>query len=426
MNVSRSEDLVARHFDAALGSSEREELDQLLVDDPAVAQLFARHAYLHAALQRHAQDQAAGPQEIIEFPQNKNSGVSPFIRFASVAAILCVALLAFVFFSQQSQQAFLMVKSGSVTVNDRAIQHKTAIQAGQYIHTDASSLAILTLTDGSEITVQANSKIRYVTDNKIVLEEAIIRCDINKRSEKNRLIIGNEVAEVQVIGTAFSMEFRNEICNVHVDHGLVHVSTNHQAEAIALTGSDSLQVSNKHLVSSAQLAQKTQSPNEILWQVNFESGKLPQDCIIGEIIPKPLMPDGNNSAYCMSAQSSTKYDHALLQLVLKSKNDTYFVADPDAYVCFRYWANDACGWVGVWMASLPANHYLFYHREFVPITGKWMTARVRLRDCVRGMDSRSSESLAEGDPVYWIMIQSGNVPGAKLLIDDLRVEVPVK
>ncbi len=421
------EDLIARHYDAALSSEERAQLDQAIIDDAEVAALFVRYADLHAQLKGYAKDQAAGPAEIIEFPQDKKTHTADSRSkiWGSIAAALLLILLGSTWFGEavDEQGPRLEIVRGSVQINGQNISGSgCALEPGQDIQTALDAAATLILADASRIHLDSNSLLRYVTNQRIELEDASIRCEITKRTELERLTIHSAEATIEVVGTAFSVINRDGTAQIMVEHGTVAVQTRHQAQPVYLMASDHLRVSEHYMVSSVPREEAT---HKTLWQINFENGQLEADCKIGAILANPLMPLGNDSLFCAVAERKDD-GVSLLQFVLKSDKKTYFVVEEDAYISFRYWATESCGWLGVWLASPPAHHYLHYHREFVPIANKWVTARIRLSDCMRGDSPAATESIPLGAPVYWFMLQSGNLPGAKFLIDDIRVEVPVR
>ncbi len=410
-------DLISGHFDGTLNTEEREALNQALVDDEACADLFAKAAALHNRLHVQAKDNQAAIPEVIEFPTAARNQVP---KMLAVAAALLVCVVGLVLMQLPSQQDLRVhIVRGQIELDGQTYQQGLRLEAGQDIQTAANSVAQIHYPDGSVVTLDAKSQAHVADQQSLSLLAGSITCEINKRSKANRFVVKTSTAEINVIGTAFTVSNRNQTTNVHVVHGVVEVATEHQTQAIALKASDSLRVSDSFLATTADQS----SASQVLWSVDFEQDTFGDTLISGALVANTLAPDGNTSDFCGAAEVQVNGDGSLLQFTLKNSTDTYFNAADDAYITFRYWA-ESCGWLGVWMAAVPEQHYLHYHREFIPLTNRWVTARIRLSDCVRGQSKDSNETMSPGTPVHWFMIQAGNLPGARVFIDDIKVQVP--
>ena len=252
----------------------------------------------------------------------------------------------------------------------------------QLIKTDAHSTTLLHLDDGSEIEVLAESQVQVTNAQQFMLLHGAVRCQITKSSaqsssnfqtEDARFLVQTEDAKIHVVGTTFTVSYL-ESTQVTVSEGIVAVETEQAPELIYLKQNDMLSVNKQFLVSSASSTANMRT----LWQLDFEQGHAEDSYIGGQLIKSSAAPLGNTSDYCFQATLNGKPDKTLLQAIFKNKDDVWFNAHDDAWISFKYWANQSCGWLGVWMATVPEHHYLHYHREFVPLTDRWVEARIRL------------------------------------------------
>lgn len=420
--------LISGHFDGSLSADERKALNTLLTEDDKAADLFAQTARMHDKLHTHAKDNQAAIGEIIELPRRGKQRAI----LSLAAAILACLIGAYLLFSEQNHntpQLRIEVLRGHVDVDGTRIQGIATVGAKQLIQTHAHATTLLHLGDGSEIEVLAETQVQITKPHQLMLLHGAVRCQIKKSSthantqfqaEHARFVVQTENAKIHVVGTTFTVRHL-ESTQVTVSEGIVAVETAQAPELIYLKQNDMLSVNKQFLVSSASSNTKMRT----VWQLDFENGTHAESYIGGELIKTETAPRGNQSNYCFQATLNGQPDKNLLQAIFKNKDDVWFNAHDDAWISFKYWANQSCGWLGVWMASAPEHHYLHYHREFVPLTDRWVEARIRLRDCVRGNGPDAIETLAMGAPVHWFMIQSGHLPGARLYVDDIRIEVPI-
>ncbi len=105
----------------------------------------------------------------------------------------------------------------------------------------------LQLPDGSQVVLNANSKLTLSSDwpTALIEEEAFVRevwlegegfFDVKKLSKPIGFVVHTDDLEVEVLGTRFNVNSREQITRVVLDEGKVKLSTQHQPELIMKPG----------------------------------------------------------------------------------------------------------------------------------------------------------------------------------------------
>lgn len=420
------DDLISGHFDRGLNAEQRVELERRLVAEPAAARRFAAYARLHANLHQQARDESAHREPEFDSPippPLAGPGARRVLApIAAIAAVLLVAIGGALWLGRQDAPAFGEIASaeGELLIDGNPIAGGARFADGATLSTGAQASATLRLRDGSEVVLDRDTRLgvgRQDGEWRLRLDRGEVECVVARQAPGEGFVLRTAEATVAVVGTRFLVEHRDGRSAVRVTEGEVTLAAG--GELLRMGPSD------RAIVSAGVVT--TDIPSEAvfggdapLYREDFEQPIDPARWTVGHRIASADGPAGNRSAWVVAAQTVTsKTGGQLLQVVVRDLDQPLFTVEEDLVVRVRYWANREAGWLGVWMATEPWNAYQHYHKEFTPITDRWVTTSIRLRDILR---ERSQQGPAPGDRVVHLMFQCDGREGARLFIDDVSIE----
>lgn len=116
--------------------------------------------------------------------------------------------------------------------------------------TQSGQTRVLTLTDGSRVTLNANSQLRTQTDWRGQFSREVWLTgegffEIQKTDDKQRFVVHTPQTEVEVLGTKFNVLTRRALTNVVLHEGRVRLRLADHHPALTLTPGDWVQVANQ-------------------------------------------------------------------------------------------------------------------------------------------------------------------------------------
>ena len=151
--------------------------------------------------------------------------------FFALGAVLLVLQSQFSV-SKPSTFAEIAFSQGSVQVSNdnktwQTLNNNTAIKTGQWLKTQASSYANVTLNDGSQIRLNTNTQLQFDVINhmnNINLVQGEIYHDADNANAKE-LTIHTPLATIEHIGTRYAVALKDSKLEVKVRNGLVKLAS---------------------------------------------------------------------------------------------------------------------------------------------------------------------------------------------------------
>lgn len=180
----------------------------------------------------------------------------PIMAAASLALVFILMIgLAVTRFSP-SPHAATRIASLGVAHESAPYSLPGKISFGETIQTSPEQKASFLLTDASIIRLDQSSSLILQKNRQVRLKQGRLYADVVRTQQNQRFQIVTPQAHIEVIGTAFEVESKNQVTKVTVTEGLVQVKWNQKRET--LRKGETLSVaSNKRLTPKQKLASFT-------------------------------------------------------------------------------------------------------------------------------------------------------------------------
>jgi ferric-dicitrate binding protein FerR (iron transport regulator) len=205
-------------------------LHDLLVGDPAARLRYRRFLAVHSALRWDYAAVARDPREQPARPAQPHW--DRWLPLGAVAAALVAALvLAWSMRHGPSPSIITAVdiNGGTLTWSDGSHRQVLAggesIGAGQLTLEGASASATLRFADGSTITLSGDSEVAASEDGqkRLQLHNGALTADVTPQPAGKPLLVRTGTAELQVVGTRFTVTTDASQTALDVEHGLVRL-----------------------------------------------------------------------------------------------------------------------------------------------------------------------------------------------------------
>lgn len=316
---------VARYLAGDCSAGEVAALSAALERDPGAAAVFVEIA-TQAALVRDW-SRATPPTAVEVSPPPRR----PILRRAiALATSLCLAFVVGLLIvvgrpwsAFDARRHLGRIESASAAVwhahdgRTAALHVGDGFAAGTLV-TDLMETAVVRLRDGTLLGLGADTKLELSDDGRkrVVLERGTFTADVVPQPVGRPMTIRTPTAELDVVGTAFSLAAEPARTHLDVDKGLVRVRRLTDDTAVDVPAGREVRVS-PDASAPLQLGASTRSSDA--WRVDFAAGP-PPGWTAGEWIPEHgslravLTQEGSRSRGVVSNSAWRDGDHSLARL----------------------------------------------------------------------------------------------------------------
>lgn len=411
---------LTRYCAGECSATEAAELSTVLENDPAACELFVEIAPQSVLLRDLAQA-SSEPATIVPSPsRRKRTLLWTFALAASVVIAFVVGRKWSV--PEGNQREIGRIESASAVVqfarDGKSIELSVgdAFEAGS-LATDAMETAALRLTDGTLLSLGTDTELELVEDGRkrIDLKRGTFTADVVPQPVGKPMLIHTPTAEIEVVGTAFSLAVEPERTHLDVDEGLVRVRRLADDAKVEVPAGREVRVS-PDAGDPLQLGASTRS--NAAWRVDFSAGA-PRGWDAGEWVPEngslraaPTI-EGRRNHAVISNNAWRDGDHSLARLfedsVVRVTLRRHKPATLDVVLSLR----EADG------RSFVGNAFLRNRRNWneLPV-GEWRTLEFPLSEFVPMRDTSSLR--IDGKAVFKISITTRQ-EAAGLEVKDIEI-----
>ena len=341
--------LLSKLFEDLLSEDETVLLEAMLSESEEARLLYMQYVDLQVELgclvvEEHMQN------KLVRFPSSiskRKANKIPARRFAEAAVILVGIGMGLLWFFnrdgvsvEENQVARLTNPVGDVSIeveskrSDLLEGMVMEYRPGDILRTEgAGSSVVLSYTDGSQFKVWSNSEVvnRAETGKIIELIEGAASADITEQHEKHPLMIRTPMAELTVVGTAFTVNAGKQETAVSVFDGEVRLKRLQDAKKADLGGGEFITITAKDM-----LVREMLDPGG-LWEENLEKPFPKHVSAEGMFFnDKKYLPKGSYGAMkSVITEKSGQKTHWVMALP-KDWNEGYFTIYPDSYLNITY------------------------------------------------------------------------------------------
>jgi ferric-dicitrate binding protein FerR (iron transport regulator) len=228
MNDFGRDALILRYLDGLAGSEEIESLNRLLKTDADARSLLREMSFQALTLS----DLSQGRSRRDSRRSVKGASRWNVRALAGAAALLLVGTPSLVWFLGSDRSLVTVVSStGSVSWRSQSGNFMTNFEAGTPLGPGtltlegSESAADLRFEDGSSLTLSGVSEVSFPGDNgkRLFLRRGSISVEARRQSLKRPMVLGTPTAEVEVVGTRFSLTAQSGQTLVTVAEGRVRM-----------------------------------------------------------------------------------------------------------------------------------------------------------------------------------------------------------
>ena len=377
MNEKREERLMtilASLVDETIDEAALRELDGLLDGDPDLQLLYKRYMDLHCQLYWNAGTQ-----------KSRASTRRYRVWAAAVAGVVGLSLLLIFLLNFGSQElsvaAALSDFEGNVVVTGAGGEPRAAsagmdLRSGDIIESrGGASAATLTFADQSRLMLVSDSSLA-LSAKSLVLHRGRLMASIQQQSASESFLISAPHANVQVLGTKFTLESLSNQTNLNVLHGRVGVTSPAAQNRVEVSQGEYLVArENQPLVVDKQ------TPGESGWSEDFEDG-LPENWHSGTPETEGL-PNGSKGG--VRAVKNDYTGKVYYQAITQQEWARGLFPYRDGMHLHVTFKMEHSGWANIFFIARTAdidNHKTFLHKFTIPFgpgsDGVWWKMTVPL------------------------------------------------
>lgn len=241
------ESLLALAADAELDEAQEMRLAEILRDDPAARPLYFDYFELHAELHWDYAAASMAPQDMARsdtaphgvalsesaVPRWRNRGRLWATALAVAAAVLAIIGVWLRPFTRSTPIAIaeLVSVDGAVSWTDGRGQQRTGLVAGTRLPAGMITLegwgatAQLQFADGTRLMLSSDSQIEFDADpqKRLVVRQGLLSADVAPQPAGRPLLVRTATAEMEVVGTEFSLAAESDATRLNVQSGRVRM-----------------------------------------------------------------------------------------------------------------------------------------------------------------------------------------------------------
>jgi len=289
MSPDQRDELLMRYFDGRATAAEMQSLNALLKEDAGARDVLAEICFQAVAMADLARERAMVP--CARKADLARQGPVGRRRWWAIAATACAAILVlavFAWWPSWPGPVLLADFSGPVTWVDPAGQSHHDLKPGDELHggtvqvQGTASFANLLFRDGSTVTLAGESEVTVVARSQkmLLVRNGDLRAEVRPQRAGRPMLLRTPTAEVEVLGTRFSMGVDPQETRLTVAKGRVQMrrladgSTTEvpeQASAVAtLRTTDALKAQHR-LPPPARWRQTFERPPGKTWKGEWKS-----------------------------------------------------------------------------------------------------------------------------------------------------------
>lgn len=325
------EKLVSLAADDLLDPLQTDRLADLLLDDAEAQDYYLRYMGLSASLEWNYVNAAAERDTVVKVPE-ANRFPRLFAPLAAIAAMLCVALLAFQFGARPHPLVTVDLADGAFFRGEQVVALRIGqrLPAGEFFVEGATGSAQLRFEDGTLVTVGGGSEVSIsapASGKRLDLRAGVLSADVASQPAGKPLRIGTPAAEVEVMGTILTVNATPEQTGLSVAEGAVRMRR--------LVDGNSIQVpARHHAVASLDAAavllptRETAVPGNWTLNVREPNARITKG--------RPLMEDGAPRLSAVPVIVGRGGDHSKVVRSMVAINGKLVQLSPDSRVRIRY------------------------------------------------------------------------------------------
>jgi ferric-dicitrate binding protein FerR (iron transport regulator) len=315
---------VARYLAGDCSAGEVAALSAALERDPAAAAVFVEIATQAALVRDWAQ---TTPPTAVEVSPPRRRILPRAIALATSLCLAFIVGLAFVvgrpWSAFDARRHLGRIESASAAVRHAHDGRTAALDVGDgfeagTLATDLMETAVVRLRDGTLLALGTDTELELSDDGRkrVVLVRGTFTADVVPQPVGRPMMIRTPTAELEVVGTAFSLAAEPERTHLDVDKGLVRVRRLTDDAAVDVPAGREVRVSPD---ASAPLELGASTRSSDAWRVDFAAGP-PPGWTAGEWIPEHgslravLTQEGSRSRGVVSNSAWRDGDHSLARL----------------------------------------------------------------------------------------------------------------
>ncbi|QDT45222.1 fec operon regulator FecR [Gimesia alba] len=380
-----------------LSSSEIHQFDARLRNEPEFADEFMRFAFEESVLRDWARayhrsielDEAVACEEtrLFSAPDVQPRQNRSRFAFLLTAVIVCVFGMTWLWLSRSVagpvatfEQVQGHVELTHTDGSSETVASGRAVESNQKIRLRGErATATLLYPDGSQLMLVGDSRLQLGGRNgkRVEIEEGFLGASVAEQSQNKSMQFITPTAQIDVLGTRFSMEATSDMTDVAVIEGCVKLTRIRDGQAVDLKSGMRSEVKQE----PAELTVKELVSNSLKYDIDFENG-LPADWGTGEAIREGVPPRGAVRAEAVKEPDGVVYGIS----TAKAWREGLFSVQDNTHLNFTY-KLDKPDWFQVFISARallpdkpPVATYRFKDERlwwpFQP--GKWRTAKIPL------------------------------------------------
>lgn len=288
-----------------------------------------------------------------------------------------------------------------------------ALRSEDRIDNAAAQSAEILYPDQTRLQVQAATDVRLWDEHgakRVRLERGEVRAEVASQPPGKAMRLLTAQAEVEVIGTRFTLSTNRGLTHLAVAQGTVSLRRlDGTVSVVKSSGTAEAGTADPAAVAAPSRPQ----PLPLVMAFDFENGVLPPEWVMGRIVAGP--PRAGN-AFCLSAQANAEAPWAKVQWDADKARAPLLYAE-GLVLSFDYWVDEPTRSLDIYLRN-DSQQAIFGDRHlFNLIPRTWTRVAVRL-DELRATDANARQRA--GDRIALLVIQVGQ-QGGVLQVDNLEI-----
>ena len=337
-------------LDNSLNEAQHQRLEDILRDDRIARERFRNYMKLHAVIRREYSALAAE----LELSQTKQPRSWPWaiiVRSAMAALLMVVVMIGIIYPDQTvSTKNILSLESltngdlawSSGTSNRRPLKIGDQVPAGLLQLDGEAANAVLQFTDGTNLRISGQAEIAFneLTQKSVELKSGIFFADVSPQPAGFPMIITTPTAQLQILGTVFSVSANETSTALDVESGHVRMQRLVDGQSVDVTAQQSA-IASRNTAKELSKQQRVK-PSE-KWTSHF-SHEPPSYCKGLWITPTAQQSGFIRAVLLKSGKYSDGSPSALYGMTVRSplgREKPFVHVGPTSVVTMRYRTNMA-------------------------------------------------------------------------------------